>query len=51
MNSSYRNRIGPVNINNQTSVEFHLFSVRYNTVKVKKVNVKATELRGSEIGD
>jgi hypothetical protein len=51
MNSSYRNRIVPVNKNNQTSVEFHLFSVRRDTVKVKKLNVKATKLRGSEIGD
>jgi hypothetical protein len=49
MNSSYRNRIVPVNKNNQTSVEFHLFSVRYSTVKVKKLNVKATKLKGSQL--
>jgi hypothetical protein len=36
MNSSYRNRTVPVNKNNQHSVEFHLFSMRYNTVQVKK---------------
>jgi len=51
MNSSYRKRIFPVNKNNQTSVEIHLFSVRCNTVKAKKANVKATKLRGSEVGD
>ena len=51
MNSSYRKRIVPVNKNNQTGLEFHLFSVRYNTVKAKNLNVKATKLRGSEIGD
>jgi hypothetical protein len=51
MNSSYRNRIVPVNKNNQTGVEFRLFSVRYNTVKVKKLNVKAIKLRGREVAD